>query len=190
MLGTKCRVERRKGEVARFLLALPAPVAGDDDYARLLLATAVLGSGRASRLHRRLVEESRICSRVTAEVSESVDPGTSLITAETMPGADPQRVEREIGEVLNALASDPPDEVELERARSMMIADWVFAHERIHQRAMVVANAVTLFDAGHPGRVLETACATSGSELSAAVGRWLDPTGLSVAGWSLPEARE
>ncbi|MEM7354818.1 MAG: pitrilysin family protein, partial [Acidobacteriota bacterium] len=51
------RVERRQGEVARMLLALPAPAAADPQHADLSLLASVLGNGRSSRLHRALVDE-------------------------------------------------------------------------------------------------------------------------------------
>jgi zinc protease len=183
------RVERRKGETPRFLLALPAPCATDLDHPHVLAALTVLASGRDSRMHQRLVEELRLCSSVSAEVTESVDAGVSTIAAEALPGVDSALLENEVMEILNRARVEPPTSAEIDRARAVLIADWVYAHERIHQRAVLAATAETLFDADFPARYFRSLRASDRNDFERVAESWLAPADGSVTGWSLPGRR-
>lgn len=195
------RLVRRKGEVGRLLLALPAPPAGHPDHAPLAMLIEILASGRASRLHRALVDEGQLCVWVAADLRESVDPGAVAFSLELLPGVAPERAEEALLAELAALAgggSAPsraeagarlPSDDEIERARRVVIADWVFAHERIHQQALVAAHALACFDLGYPERELARLLATDRAALTAAAERWLRPEGGGVLGWSLPRGQ-
>jgi zinc protease len=182
------RVEQRMGEVPRLLLALPAPAADHPDHALLRLATVVLGSGRASRLHRRLVDEENLCVWAAADVGETVEPGALTVSLELVPGAEPAEVEARVLAELAALAEGrgPVTPIELERARRVVTADWVFGHERVHQQALAAGFALALFDLGHAERSLGRALAAGSDELGAVAARWLVPERGAVVGWSLP----
>ncbi|HEX2254849.1 MAG TPA: pitrilysin family protein [Thermoanaerobaculia bacterium] len=180
------RVEQRKGEVPRLLLALPAPPAGHPDQAALRLATVLLGSGRASRLHRLLVDERQLCVWVDADLSDSVGPGHFTVALELVPGVDPAEVEALVLGELERLAAHPPSDEEVERARRIAFADWVFAHERIHQQALTAGYALALFDLGHAERQLAVLLAAEAGQVTRAVTQYLLPEAGGVAGWSLP----
>lgn len=181
------RVEQRRGEVARLIVALPCPPSGHPDHAALRLASVLLGSGRASRLHRRLVDDEELCTGVSADVSETVDAGSFAVSAELIPGAEPAAVEERVMEELGALAGErPPTPRELARVRRMVSSDWVFAHEKVHNQALTAGFALTLFgDLHHAERELEGTLAASSDSVVVAAGRWLDPE-RAVVGWSLP----
>ena len=187
-LSEVLRVERRRGSTDRLILAMSAPPATDPDHARLVFALAVLGGGRSSRLHRRLVEDLRLCSRISADVTESVAWGLSVIAGEAMPGADPAAIERTVFEELERLSNEPPSRQELERARSMLVADWIFGHERVHQQALLVATAETLFDGGYPARHLRALGECSRVDVTEIAREYLSPSAGAVVGWSLAES--
>ncbi|MCB1057203.1 MAG: insulinase family protein [Acidobacteria bacterium] len=180
------RVERRAGDVARLCLATPAPDAHDPDYAALRLLVAVLSSGRASRLHRHLVEERQSCLWVAAQVAEAPTMGFLSIALEVVPGVEPAEVETEVSKALAELVERPPTAVELDRARRLLLADWVFAHERVHQQALAAGFALSLFDLGHTRRWLQRALDMTPAEVLAAARRF-DLGRAGVIGWSLPE---
>jgi zinc protease len=180
------RLERRQGETARLLLALPAPGADDDDHARLRLLAAILGSGRASRLQRRLVEEGHLCLGVNVNLAESAGDGFLAIAAEVLPGVEPPRVEAALLGELARLREAPPAPEEIARARQVLLADWAIGHERIHQQALTVGAALALFDIRHPERSLAATLACGAEPLHAVARRRLDPERGAVLGWSLP----
>ncbi|HXO19511.1 MAG TPA: pitrilysin family protein [Thermoanaerobaculia bacterium] len=184
------RVERHKGEVARLLLALPGPAGRHPDHPALRLLVTVLGSGRASRLHRSLVDEQQICVWVSADLSESLDGGHIAISAEVVPGIDPQRVEAELQRHLVALVAAPPSAAEVARARQIVLADWVFGHERVHQQALSAGFALALFDLEHLEQHLRATLAAGPERLHEIAQRYLRPERGGILGWSLPRAED
>ncbi len=184
--GPRRRVELRRGELARLLVALPAPPAVDPGYAALRLVLTGLAGGRSSRLHSRLVEKHRLCSSVGAEIDETVGPGVALLACELLPGASPAEVERRLLAELERLAGDGLTADEIARARRQLVAEWVFSRETVGQEAMATATAVALFEAEHERRHLERIEACSPGQLGLAAAAHLDAGGLAI-GWSLPE---
>jgi zinc protease len=180
------RIVQRKGEVPRLLAALPAAAVGHPDHAPLRIATVVLGSGRASRLHRRLVDEEQLCQWVNADLAEAVEPGSFSVAAELVPGVEPARVEALVLAELEGLALRPPDAEELERARRVTLADWVMGHEKVYQQALAAGFALALFgDLEQPERSLARCLEVEAEGVAEAARRYLDPCG-AVIGWSLP----
>ncbi|HEV3456760.1 MAG TPA: pitrilysin family protein [Thermoanaerobaculia bacterium] len=182
------RLRRYKGEVARLLLALPAPPGDHPDHAVLRLLVALLGSGRTSRLYRALVDEGQLCSWLQTDLTEGVDASHLTVAAEVVPGVEPARVERELLGLLADLVSDRPGVEEVERARQVAVADWVLHHERVEQQALSLALALALFDAEHLDVQMRRLLAASPEALHEAAGRYLRPELGSVLGWSLPRA--
>ncbi len=184
--GSLVRLERRKGEMARMLLALAAPPGDHPDHPALRLLTTVLAGGRMSRLHCAMVDEGQLCAWVAADLSEGLDASQITISAEVVPDVEPARVEAEMFRLLADLFRDPPGEEEVERARQITIADWVFGHERVHQQAISLGLAVALFDIDHLDRHLRGLLETGPERLVEVADRYLRPERGAVLGWSLP----
>jgi zinc protease len=180
------RFERRKGEVARMMLALPAPDGTHPDHPALRLLSTLLAGGRTSRLHRELVEVEQICAWFTADLSEGMDASMLTLAGEVVPGIEPEKVEERLWFHLDELLRTPPDPDELERARQITVADWVFGHEKVHQQAMSAGMALTLFDLDHIDRHMERLLATTSEQLHEVASRYLRPERGGVLGWSLP----
>ena len=184
--GPRQRIELRRGELARLLVALPAPPAVDPGYAALRLVLTALAGGRSSRLHSLLVEEHRLCSSVGAEIDETVGPGVALLACELLPGTSPAEVEALLLAELERLTGGGLTADEIARARRQLVADWVFSRETVGQEAMATATALALFDAEHERSHLQRIESCSVSQLGHAAATHLDPGGLGI-GWSLPE---
>ena len=180
------RLERRAGEVARLLLSLPAPAATEPDHALLRLLLAVLGTGRSSRLHRALVDEGQLCVGVATDLNESLDPGGSTVALEVLPGIEPARAEEVLLAEVERLVAQPPTVEEIERARKIVFADWIFEHEKVHQQAFLVGTALALYDIEHPWRYFDRLMAAEPDELAEVARRYLRPQESGVLGWSLP----
>ncbi len=180
------RFELHRGELARLLVALPAPPAGQPGYAELRVVLTALAGGRTSRLHRLLVEERRLCSSVGAQIDETVGPGVALVACELLPGAAPAEVEALLLAEIAGLAAGGPTAAEAARARRQLLADWVFSRETVGQEAQATATALALFDVEHERRHLARIEGCERGELERAAAAHLDSSGL-VIGWSLPE---
>ncbi|MDI9631590.1 MAG: pitrilysin family protein [Acidobacteriota bacterium] len=180
------RVERHQGEAARLLLALPAPAVGSPEQGALRLALALLTAGRSSRLQQLLVEADPTCLVLSAELHDGSEAPYLTIAVELLPGVEPRRVEETLLAELARFRATPPEERELARARRVLLADWAFAHERIHTQALVAGTALAGFDLDEPRRTLAAALAADAGEVQAAARAWLDPERAGVLGWSLP----
>ncbi len=179
------RLERRHGEVARLLVAFPAPPAGHSDHSRLRLLLSLLAGGRASRLEQLLVDDLQLCSWISTDLAETLDPGHVVLAMELMAGADRRQVERLIEEEFARFAEAPPSPRELKRAQRLVAADWIFAHQRAHDQAMTAGTSLALFDLEHPYRQLRRLLATTAEELPEVAHRWLR-LDQAVVGWALP----
>ncbi len=180
------RITRRKGEVPRLLLSVPAPAVSEPDFPALRMAVAVLGLGRSSRLCRALVDESQLCSWASTSLTDALDPGAFTAMAEVISGCEPERVEEDVLRIVTALATEPPAPEELERAREMMLSDWTFGHERISQQTLTVGSDLTFFSAGWSEAEIARIAAVSAEDVGRAAARWLQPRESCVLGWSLP----
>ncbi len=179
------RVELRRGETPRLLVAHPAPAPDDPAHVHLRLALAVLCSGRASRVQRDLVEEDPLALWASATVTGHRLGGMATLSAEAAPGVHPERLERELCARVEGLASRPPDAEELERAKRILFADWVFLHEAIAERAVTAALEQALFRAGFSRDLFEALSAATASDVAAACAASLS-AGTRVVGWSRP----
>jgi zinc protease len=180
------RVDVERGETSRLLLAFPCCRGNDEDHPALKLLAAVLGSGRASRMNRRLVDEEELCAWVSADAGESELPGSFAIAAELLPGTVEAAVEEALLEELEALLREPVSATELSRARRVLLADWVFDHEHVQRQALTLSQAAAVFDADHPADQIEAISKCDSQTLAAVARRYLDVEGGSVLGWSRP----
>jgi zinc protease len=180
------RIERHKGEVPRLLLALPGPAGDHPDHPAVRLLVTLLASGRASRLHRAMVDEDQLCVWVASDLSESLDASQITLGAEVVPGISIERVESDLLRHLADLAERTPSAEEVERAKQIIRADWVFGHEKVHQQALSAGFALTLFDLGYLDRHLAATLATTPEQLREMAVRYLDAGKSAVLGWSLP----
>lgn len=183
------RVKRRTGELARLMVAVAAPPTTSREHAHLRVLAAVLGSGRNSRLHARLVEHDQLCSFVSVHQGDGALGSVFSLTAELHEAADPARVEAAIGDEIRRLAESPPAGGELDRARRQIESGFVFGHESVHEQGLGVGGALALGeDSTQPERSLSWSLAATAEELAVAARQWLSAPGR-VVGWSLPRGR-
>ena len=180
------RVEQRRGEMARLLVAHPAPAADDPASVHVRLALCVLASGRASRIQRDLVEQDPLALWAACGSSGHRLGGMSTLAAEGAAGVDPARLEAEVCARVDGLAACPPPAEELERAKRVLFADWVFMHERIAERAVSAAVEHALFFPGFSRDSFEVLARATATDVSDACAAWLSPP-TRIVGWSLPD---
>jgi predicted Zn-dependent peptidase len=134
----------------RVILGFRTPPYSSDDFAVAEVAGSVLGSGRASRLYRRLVRERRVAKSVVAYVYPLLSGASMfLVWATGYPGTDPAELERALSEELAGLAQ--ADQSEIDRAIALVETDLVRSLERVAQRADLLSMFDLYFD--DPGRI-------------------------------------
>jgi zinc protease len=113
-------------ELPRLYLAWPtSPLFAPGDAALDLLSD-VLANGRASRLYRRLIHDSRKAADVGASQG-SRDLGSAFqVVTTAAPGSTLAEIEAVIGDELRTIASEGPTEEELERGRRQAEASFIY----------------------------------------------------------------
>lgn len=89
---------------------------GDADADLLAL---ILGSGKSSRLYKRLVYDRQIAQDVSAGQESLILGSVFQITATAKPGVKPEDLEKAIDEELDIMRRDGPTEAEVARARTV-----------------------------------------------------------------------
>jgi len=115
---------------ARVIISWQTVALSSPDMYPLDMAAAILGQGRTSRLHRRLVEKERLALSVSASNYTPSVPGYFSISARCKE----QNVERVIAlmeEELAKLISGGLEEAELKRVKSRLRASEVFQREGV-----------------------------------------------------------
>ncbi len=122
------------------------PAGVHDDAPALAILTSLLTGGRTSRLHRRLVLEDQIAGGIFS----SLGPGSrypQLLQIDTSPLAPhtTEELERAIYEEIGRLASDGPEQNELERVRNQIAAGSIRRIQSHLGLAFQLAESVSLF---------------------------------------------
>jgi zinc protease len=152
------------------------PGVGNDDADYLNLVSDCLSRGRNSRLFRALVAKNR-AEDVRASVSLNEVAGQFRIEVTFRSEQDAGDIEREVNEQLAALFSRGPDPAELERVKSLYLADVVrridrsvglgSESDRLAQAEMFAGNSEAYAES------LKRARAATPEHLKSAAKRWL-----------------
>jgi zinc protease len=101
---------------------------GDDDAEALHVAMEILGGGRTSRLYRELVEKGVAVSSYAYSM-EMEAPGTVSVSASPAPGVTLDGVKTAVLAVTDAFLKEGPTAEELKRAKKMIAASEIYAHD-------------------------------------------------------------
>ncbi|MEZ4462439.1 MAG: insulinase family protein [bacterium] len=175
--------ERRETEVfdrvpqERVMYVYNVPEFGSDALEHLRLTASVMGSGKNSRLYKRLVYEDQIATSVNFYVDENEIGSQLLIMADAKPGADLATLENAIEEELAKFIANGPTEDELLRARMSYFADRVSRLERVGgfggKSDLLARNQVYLGDAGAYKRQHEVFRTASAAEVKDTTKAWM-----------------
>jgi zinc protease len=163
---------------ARLIKAWNVPPWGSADGDRLALAAAVLGAGKTSRLHRRLVHEEQLATEVEAFAWLREIGGLFVVELTAQPGQDLVALERALDEEVARLLADGPTREELARVQAEERAAFLRGIEKVGGfggKSDVLAESEVL--GGSPDayrRTLARRQSASPSEVRDAARRWLD----------------
>ncbi len=121
--GERTVTLRRVGDVQVVGVAYHIPAGPHPQYPALAILAHVLGNTPSGRLHKALIE-TQMATSVRASADRFRDPGLLYISAEVREGKSLEQARDEILRVTESLASSPPTEEEVERARADMMRRW------------------------------------------------------------------
>ena len=164
-------------QVPRVYFAWRAPAAFTAEEPALDAAAAILGSGKSSRLYKRLVYDLKIAQDVYAYLDAEQLAGTFLIAATAKPGVDPRRLSAEIAAEVAKLATTPPTAKELERATNSQESEFLAGLESIQSRAITLASyAVLAKDPDYFAKDLARRRAVTTAQVRDVTAKYLKPT--------------
>jgi zinc protease len=136
--------------LARVYQAYRTPAYGAPEYYPALVASYILGWGRASVLYRTLVRDRQVAQDVVAYAFPVVIGASMLVTWATVrPGVDVDAAERELSAQTESLAT--VDDADVERAIALLEARNLEDLQTVDERADHLSMFTTLFD--DPGRI-------------------------------------
>lgn len=131
MSGTKRQIMQDRVPQARIYKVWNIPQWGTEELTYLDLVSDVLGSGKTSRLYKRLVYDEQICTSVQVYASPGEIGSQFMIVATAKPGIDLKKVEESLDDELNKFLKEGPTEKELERVKTEFEASFIRGIERI-----------------------------------------------------------
>jgi len=144
---------------------------------RLLLAAQLLGSGKTSRLYKRLVYDDQIATNVSVYIDNREIAGLFTIQVDVKPGVETAKVEQAIDEELRSFLASGPEPKELEKVRMQFLAGFIRGSERIGGfggKSDILARSQVFGGSPDAYRVsLENIAATTPAALKATVCKWL-----------------
>src|SRR5262245_42327429 len=153
-LGSVKRIAMEaKVQQPQLYVSYPTPAAFAPGDRELDLVGIVLGSGKSSRLYKRLVYDMKIAQSVTAGQQSQLLASSFEITATPMPGHTLDEVLAVIDEEIAGLLAKPVDAAELEKAKNQLESDTVRSLESLLARAERLQQYNHLL--GDPGFVTE-----------------------------------
>jgi predicted Zn-dependent peptidase len=137
-------VRKASAHTANIMVSYKAPPARHADYYPLLLLEALLTEGKASRLHKALVD-TRLASEVGSDFSHSLDPGLFNLFAVAASKVSAATLERALLAELDTLVRTGVSEAELNRARQQKRMQYYRQLETINGKASLLGDYQVFF---------------------------------------------
>jgi zinc protease len=119
----------------------------DEDYYKFDLLSDVLGNGKSSRLHQKLVIEKETFTQLGAYITGSIDRGLLVVSGMLSEGVDHNEARKAILDELAHLAKEPPTERELTKVKNKVLAQKALSETGALSKAMNLSYYEMLGDA-------------------------------------------
>ncbi|HUY19025.1 MAG TPA: pitrilysin family protein [Candidatus Binataceae bacterium] len=138
--GPRRTVLRHAADVPAFAEAFHVPnFKNTRDAFALEIASEILSDGKSSRLYKSLVIDKHMAVGADASYDmTSFDPGLFWVSAELRPGVKTDDAIAEIDRQLAALRDKPVGQHELQKAKNLEQAEFVFSQDSIFREAMML----------------------------------------------------
>ncbi|HMG33627.1 MAG TPA: pitrilysin family protein [Blastocatellia bacterium] len=145
--GEKRVLVKKETPVERLLIGYHVPDVGHRDLHALHVMEAILGTGKSSRLFRRLVYGDQSVASVDATFHDHIDPTLFYFQAEIKPGFRIDAVEAAIYDEIERLKRGDLGTAELEKAKRLIEAEMVLNNEEPLQQAILLGQFETIANA-------------------------------------------
>ncbi len=115
------------------------PARLDPRYHAVDLLGDLLGRGKSSRLHQRLVKELQLFNNISASVTGALDPGLFVVSGKLNAGVALEEADRAVEAVVAELLRDEVPAAELQKVKNQAEAGLVFGEIELLNRALALA---------------------------------------------------
>ncbi|MDX1531663.1 MAG: pitrilysin family protein, partial [Rhodothermales bacterium] len=186
--GERRVVVRRPGQVGAVLFGFKAPPALDPAADALDVLAVVLGTGKGSRLYRRLTDRGLTTSEF-AWMPRLRDPGLFLVYAALVPDRAHAEVEAALWEELDRVKGEALSEEELQRAKTHLVVQEAYGRDGPYAIAAQLNEAIAAGDWTLYTEYLDRIERVTAADVQAAARQTLRRDGLTV-GYYDPEVPE
>jgi zinc protease len=175
--------------VRRYYLAPSIKGAEPGEAEALYLLLKIAGHGPTSRLYQKLVVEEKVASSAGGWYSAlSLDSGTIGLYAVAADGVPLEKVEAEMDSVMQELRKAPVSQSELDRAKKIYLADWIYESDNQSALARRYGTGLVLGQTiDEINRWPDTVAKVTVQDVQQAAAKHLDNR-QSVTGYLIPTA--
>lgn len=155
-------------------------------YHQADLFSDILGRGKSSVLHQRLVNDLQWMSSISAYVTGSFDPGLLTISGKINDGVSIDKVNKEVESVVAQVLEEGVDEQEVQKTKNQAESTIIFSETELLNRAMGLAYAAFLGNIDLVNDELETVRAVTKDDILEAGQKIMKPTNCSTV-YYLPQ---
>jgi zinc protease len=171
----------RNSRETRIHLAFHIPSMENDDTNALDLAADVLGARDSSRLPKTLKKEKGLVNTISAFSLTPKDPGVWVVSA-TLDAKNLEPMITEVMEQIALLQEQPTDAEELERAKTHIESQHIYARETVQGVARSIGSFnAGLGDANYETKYLQLNQMVTAEEVSSVAKRYLVPPNMTIS---------
>jgi len=165
-------VRDKNSRETRLHIAFHIPSIEGNDVNSLDLASDILGARDSSRLVKVLKKEKGLVNSISAYALTPKDPGLMVVSA-TLDSKNLEAATQDIMDQLARLSKEPPDLEELERAKTYIESQHVYARETVQGTARSIGNyQADLGDPNYEDKYLVLNQAVTPHQVSAVVKKY------------------
>lgn len=157
-----------------------APAKTDEDYYASDLLSDILGRGKSSIFYQQLVKENKLFNSINAHVSSATEPGLLVIEGKLNIGISLETGDKAIEEVINNFLAHPVSEDLLQKVKNQAESSHVFGEVELLNRAMNLAFAAALGNAGLVNKELSIITAVTAVDIQNVAQKILQPSNCST----------
>lgn len=170
----------RNARETRLHIAFHIPSMESSDVNALDLAGDILGARDSSRLVKSLKKEKGLVNSISAYALTPKDPGILVVSA-TLDAKNLGQVTTGIMELVSGLQKQPPDAEELERAKTHIESQHIYARETVQGMARSIGSfEADLGDANYEEKYLSLNQLVTPEQVTAAAKRYLVPPNVTA----------
>ncbi len=156
------------------------PAKTDQEYYAADLLSDILGRGKSSRLHQKLVKEEAIFSSLGAYVTGSADPGLLMVSGQVSEGISIENADLAVESLINQLISEDISNREIEKVKNQAVSSIVYGEVDLLNRAMAIAFGAVLGNADLVNQETELIKSVSKDDIQKAGKKILIPQNCST----------